>query len=138
MRGARKKNPAERKRLRLKKSNEIVMSQVLEENPVSFTPNALEELKNVMAAATGQENKLRIGVKGGGCSGLSYVLGVDQKNDEDMEYQIQGLPVIMNKSHAIYLLGMQIDYGDGLNARGFIFENPNASSTCGCGTSFAV
>ena len=114
------------------------MSQVLEENPVSFTPNALEELKKVMAAATNLENKLRIGVKGGGCSGLSYVLGIDQKNDDDMEYQIQGLPVIMNKAHAIYLLGMQINYGDGLNARGFIFENPNASSTCGCGTSFAV
>ncbi|HET8572603.1 MAG TPA: iron-sulfur cluster assembly accessory protein [Edaphocola sp.] len=114
------------------------MSQVLEKNPVSFTPNALKELKNVLAAATGKETMLRIGVKGGGCSGLSYVLGMDQKGDEDMEYRIQGLPVIMNKAHAIYLLGMQIDYGDGLNARGFIFENPNASSTCGCGTSFAV
>lgn len=114
------------------------MSQVLEENPVSFTLNALEELKKVLATATGTESRLRIGVKGGGCSGLSYVLGLDRKDDEDMEYQIQGLPVIMNKAHAIYLLGMQIDYGDGLNARGFIFENPNASSSCGCGTSFAV
>lgn len=120
-----------------KKNNKVVMSQILEENPVSFTSNALEELKKVLAAAQ-QENKLRIGVKGGGCSGLSYVLGLDNKNDDDMEYEIQDLPIIMNKAHAIYLLGMQIDYGNGLNARGFIFENPNASSTCGCGTSFAV
>jgi iron-sulfur cluster assembly protein len=81
---------------------------------------------------------LRIGVKGGGCSGLSYVLGFDKKEDDDIESVIQGITVIMKKAHGMYLLGMEIDYANGLNARGFIFNNPNASSSCGCGTSFAV
>ena len=88
------------------------------------------------------ENKatpyLRVGVKGGGCSGLSYVLGFDKREADDMMYEIQGVPVVMKLSHTIYLTGMQVDYSGGLNARGFVFNNPNASSSCGCGTSFAV
>ena len=81
---------------------------------------------------------MRIGVKGGGCSGLSYVLGFDEKQDSDELFEIEGIPVIMNSGHGIYLLGMQIDWQDGLNARGFSFNNPNASTTCGCGSSFGV
>jgi iron-sulfur cluster assembly protein len=85
-----------------------------------------------------QGQYLRIGVKGGGCSGLSYVLGFDQKEEDDEIYDIEGVPVIMKNAHGIYLLGIQVDYENGLNARGFVFNNPNASSTCGCGSSFAV
>jgi iron-sulfur cluster assembly protein len=81
---------------------------------------------------------LRIGVKGGGCSGMSYVLGFDSRNDSDIIYEFDGLPFLMEKSHELYLYGMQIDYQEGLNNRGFTFTNPNASSTCGCGSSFAV
>ncbi len=81
---------------------------------------------------------LRVGVKGGGCSGLSYVLGFDQKQEDDDVYETEGVSFIMNKAHGLYLMGMQIDWQDGLNARGFTFKNPNASKTCGCGTSFAV
>lgn len=81
---------------------------------------------------------LRIGVKGGGCSGLSYVLGFDAKEDDDEVYDIEGIPVIMKAAHSIYLFGMQVDFEGGLNTRGFEFKNPNASSTCGCGSSFAV
>lgn len=81
---------------------------------------------------------LRVGVKGGGCSGLSYVLGFDEKEENDEVYQVGDIRFIMNKSHGIYLMGMEIDYSDGLNARGFTFSNPNASKSCGCGTSFAV
>jgi len=81
---------------------------------------------------------LRIGVKGGGCSGLSYVLGFDEKQQADESYLIDSIPVIMNSAHGIYLMGMQVDWQDGLNARGFSFINPNATTTCGCGTSFAV
>lgn len=81
---------------------------------------------------------LRVGVKGGGCSGMSYVLGFDDKTDDDATYEVSGIPVIIKKAHTMYLMGMEIDYSDGLNARGFIFRNPNASSTCGCGSSFAV
>ncbi|MGE5108577.1 MAG: HesB/IscA family protein, partial [Sphingobacteriales bacterium] len=76
--------------------------------------------------------------KGGGCSGMTYVLGFDKKEENDEQFTMEGLEIIMNKAHGIYLMGMEIDYSDGLNARGFVFKNPNASSTCGCGTSFAV
>ena len=85
-----------------------------------------------------QSQYLRVGVKGGGCSGLSYVLGFDKKEDDDQIYDIEGIPVIMKQAHGIYLYGIQVDYQGGLNARGFIFNNPNASDTCGCGSSFAV
>lgn len=81
---------------------------------------------------------LRVGVKGGGCSGMSYILGFDHKTDNDQTFEIEGIPCIMNNAHEIYLLGMQIDWLEGLNNRGFTFKNPNASNTCGCGTSFAV
>ena len=81
---------------------------------------------------------LRIGVKGGGCSGLSYVLGFDEKDENDNEYEHEGVPFVMNRSHELYLAGMEIDWENGLNNRGFTFSNPNASSTCGCGSSFGV
>ena len=81
---------------------------------------------------------LRIGVKGGGCSGLSYVLGFDTRQQTDQTFETDSFPFIMNPSHEIYLSGMEIHWENGLNARGFSFTNPNASKTCGCGTSFAV
>ncbi len=81
---------------------------------------------------------LRVGVKGGGCSGMSYVLGFDQQQDGDMVFEVEGIPCVMNTAHQLYLYGMEIDWQDGLNNRGFTFSNPNASSTCGCGSSFAV
>lgn len=81
---------------------------------------------------------LRVGVKGGGCSGMTYILAFDQPSEKDEHFEIEGIPCIMEKSHGIYLMGMQVDWQDGLNSRGFTFNNPNASKTCGCGTSFAV
>ena len=107
--------------------------------PVSFTANAIEEIRRLMAEEGFDHTKsLRIGVKGGGCSGLSYILGFDEKQDNDEEYDVEGIKFIMNMAHGIYLMGMEIDWHGGLNARGFTFSNPNASKTCGCGTSFAV
>lgn len=107
--------------------------------PVTFTAGALTEIHNLMSAPDFDTTKfLRVGVKGGGCSGLSYVLGFDDKEAQDELFEFEGLTFIMNKSHGMYLMGMQIDWANGLNARGFTFTNPNASKTCGCGTSFAV
>ena len=107
--------------------------------PVSFTANAIAEIKRLMNEDGFDNTKtLRIGVKGGGCSGLSYVLGFDDREDTDEEYDVEGIRFLMNQAHGIYLLGMEIDWHGGLNARGFTFSNPNASKTCGCGTSFAV
>jgi iron-sulfur cluster assembly protein len=85
-----------------------------------------------------QQKFLRVGVKGGGCSGMTYILDFDTKKDQDILFETEELNFIMDKTHGIYLTGMEITWEGGLNSRGFTFKNPNASSTCGCGTSFAV
>lgn len=107
--------------------------------PLTLTPGAIQELKKLsdqqeIAADFG----LRVGVEGGGCAGMNYILGFDQKKEGDSEYDIEGIRVFMNKAHGLYLAGMEIDFKDGLDARGFVFNNPNANSTCGCGSSFSA
>jgi iron-sulfur cluster assembly protein len=84
------------------------------------------------------DHYLRVGVKGGGCSGMSYTLGFDHKTEHDIEYPVGDVTVIVDKRHAIYLQGTSVDFHDGLDARGFVFNNPVASSTCGCGSSFSA
>ena len=108
-------------------------------SPVTLTAGAIKEIRRLMSAdGFDTSQSLRLGVKGGGCSGMTYILGFDRRTDNDHVFEIDGIPVVMNKSHEIYLLGMEVDWLDGLNNRGFTFQNPNASKTCGCGTSFAV
>lgn len=108
-------------------------------SPVSLTAGAITEIRKLMAAeGFDSTQKLRIGVKGGGCSGMTYILGFDHVKDNDSHFEIEGISCIMDRSHEMYLFGMQVDWQDGLNNRGFTFKNPNASTTCGCGTSFAV
>jgi len=115
------------------------MSTLVETAPVTFTEGAVKELKKLKdQQELGDDFGLRIGVEGGGCSGMSYVLGFDQQKDGDHIYYINDIKTFMHKAHGLYLAGMQIDFSDGLNARGFTFNNPNAASTCGCGTSFSV
>ena len=107
--------------------------------PVSFSPGAVKELLKLKdQQELGDDFGLRVGVEGGGCAGMNYALGFDQKKDGDQEFSIDGIRVFMHKAHGMYLAGMLIDFQDGLNARGFTFNNPNAASTCGCGTSFSV
>lgn len=109
------------------------------QSPVKFTKGAKDEIARLLAEE-GFDNSqvLRVGIKGGGCSGLTYVMGFDQKKDNDQDYEFEGIRFVMDKAHEMYLHGMEIDWQNGLNNRGFSFKNPNASSTCGCGTSFAV
>ena len=108
-------------------------------SPLQFSPGAVQEIRRLMEEPGFDKTSfLRIGVKGGGCSGLSYILGFDKKTETDQLFESDDLSFIMNPSHGIYLSGMEIHWDDGLNARGFSFNNPNASKTCGCGTSFAV
>ena len=115
------------------------METTITNAPVSLTASAVKEVKRLMDEPGFDTSKrLRIGVKGGGCSGMSYILGFDEQQANDKVYEIEGLQFIMNASHSLYLMGMEVDWQDGLNARGFSFSNPNASKTCGCGTSFAV
>ncbi len=107
--------------------------------PVSLSANAVEEVKRLMSQDTfNREDILRIGVKGGGCSGMTYILEFGKKEEADITFELNGIPCMINKAHEIYLDGMQIDWEPGLNSRGFVFINPNASTTCGCGSSFGV
>ena len=85
------------------------------------------------------EHGLRLGVKGGGCSGLSYVLGFDEKpNEKDKVFTVQGVTVFIDPNSLFYLGGTVLDFSDGLNGKGFVFNNPQATKTCGCGSSFGV
>lgn len=107
--------------------------------PVSMSPTAAGKIRKIMQTKKIPDGYgLRIGVKGGGCSGMSYVLGFDKQREHDKQYEIDGIPVFIDKRHGLYLMGTTVDYHDGLNARGFTFDNPNATETCGCGSSFAA
>ena len=117
------------------------MSEIKETTtlPIAITESAISHLQRLMTEKEVPDNYgLRVGVKGGGCSGFSYILGFDEKTEKDDEYEIEGMKVFMEKTHGIYLLGMEIDWLEGLNNRGFVFNNPNASDTCGCGSSFSA
>ncbi len=115
------------------------METTINKAPVSLTTSAIKEIKKLMNEESFDAEKyLRIGVKGGGCSGMSYLLGFENKTEKDEIYDIDGIPCIINSAHQIYLANMEIDWEGGLNSRGFTFKNPNASTTCGCGSSFGV
>lgn len=115
------------------------MNATISTAPVSLTEGAINQLLRIKAEQNVPEDHgLRIGVKGGGCSGFSYILGFDVQKEKDQTFEVNGIKVLMEKSHGIYLIGMEIDWVEGLNNRGFTFNNPNASDTCGCGTSFSA
>ncbi|GAB1395599.1 iron-sulfur cluster assembly accessory protein [Saprospiraceae bacterium] len=123
------------------KNSFYIMSELNETTttPVTITQSAIKQLEVIRREQNIPEDQgLRIGVKGGGCSGFSYMIGFDHKQDSDQEFIINGMKVFMDKLHGIYLLGMEIDWDEGLNNRGFTFKNPNAKTTCGCGTSFSA
>lgn len=82
---------------------------------------------------------VRVGVAGGGCSGLTYVLDFDHElKADDKVFEDKGVKIVCDKKSFLYLVGTQLEFSDGLNGKGFVFNNPNASRTCGCGESFAV
>ena len=85
------------------------------------------------------EENIRVSVKGGGCSGLMYDLGFDDKvNPADQVFEDKGVKILVDKKSLLYLLGTTLDFSDGLHGKGFQFINPNANRTCGCGESFSV
>ncbi len=109
------------------------------EAPITLTDTAVKQIKTIREEQNiPEDHALRVGVTGGGCSGFSYVLGFDVQKENDDAFEVKGVKVVMDRAHALYLLGMEIDWLEGLNNRGFSFNNPNASSTCGCGSSFST
>lgn len=108
--------------------------------PIVLTEKAVAEVRNIMASNDIPESYgLRVGVKGGGCSGLSYTLGFDAEQREgDKVIEQDGIRLFIDGKSLFYLMGTQLDYTDGLTGRGFVFNNPQAAKTCGCGSSFGV
>jgi len=111
-----------------------------EEEKVVITDKAAAEIlrikaENSIPATAG----LRLGLKGGGCSGFTYVLGFDEQAHEgDIRYEIKGVTVFIDPRSLTHLSGTELDFSDGLSGRGFVFNNPHAVKTCGCGNSFGV
>lgn len=116
------------------------MSNTQIESEIIITDKAVKEIKRIMDEnKITQEFGLRVGVKGGGCSGLTYTLGFDPENrDGDSIIEQEGVKLFVDGKSLFYLSGTQLDFSDGLNGKGFIFNNPNATKSCGCGESFGV
>ena len=105
---------------------------------IELTQGAVKEVKRLLGEQGREGQGLRVLVKGGGCSGLSYHLNFDAQHDKDSLFEFDGIRVFIDPKSLLYLSGMTLDFSDSLQGRGFKFINPNASKTCGCGESFSV
>lgn len=105
---------------------------------LQVTEDALEELRKLQATEGQGKQGVRLGVKGGGCSGFSYLLEFNDCREGDNVLEFGGIKFFMDKKSTIYLKGIMLDFKKGLKGKGFVFQNPNATSTCGCGESFSV
>lgn len=106
---------------------------------VNITDKGIGELNRIFEQSEkGLDSGLRLGVLGGGCSGLSYHIDFGEKKEKDNVLKFGDLKVFIDLKSSIYLKGVTLDFKDGLNGKGFVFENPNAKNTCGCGESFSV
>lgn len=116
------------------------MNETINDSEIKISEKAAKEIRRIM-----DENKvpdqygLRVGVKGGGCSGLTYSLGFDADSREgDTIINQEGIKLFVDGKSLFYLMGTELDFSDGLNGKGFVFNNPNAVKTCGCGESFSA
>ncbi len=116
------------------------MNETINDADIKISEKAAKEIRRIMT-----ENKvpetfgLRVGVKGGGCSGLTYTLGFDaEANEGDSVIDQESVKLFVDGKSLFYLSGTILDFSDGLNGKGFIFNNPNATKTCGCGESFSA
>lgn len=106
---------------------------------VSLTPKAIEQIKHIKSAENKpNEQGLRLSVVGGGCSGFSYKMEFGELKNKDNIIDFEGVKVFIDPKSSIYLKGIVLDFKDGLEGKGFVFNNPNAKNTCGCGESFSV
>ncbi|WP_428937955.1 iron-sulfur cluster insertion protein ErpA [Fontivita pretiosa] len=109
---------------------------------IKLTETAAREIKRIIQEQNlpAEQTRLRVGVKGGGCSGFTYMLDLTEepKTDNDEEMDCHGVKILVDMMSALYLDGTEIDFRDEVMGRGFVFKNPNATSTCGCGSSFTA
>ena len=119
----------------------IDTSTTTEQAGVILTETAAREIKTIVEQQEldAENVRLRVGVKGGGCSGFSYVLDLTEtQKDTDEVFEQHGIKVICDPKSMLYLRGTTVDFKDEIMGRGFVFQNPNATSSCGCGSSFSA
>jgi iron-sulfur cluster assembly protein len=106
---------------------------------LSLTPRAADRIREIISQnGVDEDHGVRLGVKSGGCSGLSYVLEIAQPADKDRLFESNGVPVFCDPKSYLYINGTEVDFSSDLMNGGFAFENPNVKRGCGCGTSFSV
>ena len=106
---------------------------------ITISDSAKERLLHLLEKKREKNSYVRVGVESGGCSGLSYKLDFDNtKKDDDELIEDNGISLLINKKSFLYLVGTTLEFSDGLNGKGFVFNNPNANRTCGCGESFSL
>lgn len=110
----------------------------MSEELLTITDKAISQIKKIFSEDTSDKDGLRLGVVGGGCSGLSYKIEFSKKNDKDNVISLGEISVFIDPKSSIYLKGITLDFEDGLKGKGFVFNNPNAKNTCGCGESFSI
>ena len=104
---------------------------------ITLTDNAATKVKEILDKEKKEDSILRLGVKGGGCSGFSYTLNIDQLfSESDQVFEDKGVKIVVDAKSFIYLSGTEVDYVENLSGSGFSFANPNATRSCGCGSSF--
>lgn len=106
---------------------------------INVTESARTQATKLMQEDGKEGYFIRVGVQGGGCSGLMYQLDLDnQEKEDDKSFEDNGIRIVVDKKSFLYLIGTTLDFSGGLNGKGFVFKNPNADRTCGCGESFSV
>ena len=115
------------------------MNAATDMSPLNFTDNAANKVKSLIDEEGNPDLKLRVFVTGGGCSGFQYGFTFDEvQNEDDMMMQKNGVTLLIDPMSMQYMMGAEIDYTEGLEGAQFVIKNPNAVSTCGCGSSFSV
>lgn len=107
-------------------------------NVIQITEKAIEQLSKIVADSSSTDGGVRVGVIGGGCSGLSYKIDFGQEKESDKVIEIKDFKLFIDPKSSIYLKGTILDFQDGLQGKGFVFSNPMAKNTCGCGESFSI
>ena len=106
---------------------------------ISISEEAADHVRSFAESEGKTATNVRVGVKGGGCSGMTYVLDiVDEPDENDKVIEDQGMKLFVDRKSYVFLAGTTLDYSGGMNGKGFVFNNPNAKTSCGCGTSFSV